>query len=118
MNLLCPAHPDSIELFNRHQRGDKGFGPALGPTAARRAPEIFAALGYRPTTATSDWRIAARDAPFQRALLAGWLDAALEIAPGRGAALRAWHARRLEHVDASRSELVVGHVDFVALYAR
>lgn len=95
---------DALELFNRHQRRDKGFGAALGPSAPQRATEVFAALGYRVTTATSDWRIAAHDAPFQRALLAGWLAAALEIAPQRAAELRAWHARRLAHVDALRSE--------------
>jgi len=58
---------DALELFNRHQRRDKGFGAALGPSAPQRATEVFAALGYRVTTATSDWRIAAHDAPFQRA---------------------------------------------------
>ena len=119
--LCAPAESDDaevLELFNRHQRGDKGFGPALGPTAAQRAPEIFAALGYRVTTEASDWRIAPRDAAFQRALLSGWLDAALEIAPRRADALRAWHARRVAHVDAGRSSLTIGHVDLVALSAR
>jgi hypothetical protein len=119
--VCTPAEPEDAEvldLFNRHQRGDKGFGPALGPTAAQRALEIFASLGYGVTTHASDWRIPARAAPFQRALLAGWLDAAVEIAPQRAEALRAWHARRLAHVDALRSELVVGHVDLVALSAR
>jgi len=116
-----PAEPedsDVLELFNRHQRRDKGFGPALGPTAARRATEIFTALGYRVTAATSDWRIAAHDASFQRSLLAGWLVAALEIAPERAAALRDWHARRISHVDARRSEVVVGHVDLVGCHTR
>jgi hypothetical protein len=119
--LCTPAEPEDaevLELFNRHQGGDKGFGPALGPTAAQRAAEIFASLGYRVTTRASDWRVPARDAPFQRALLAGWLDAAVEFAPQRAAALRAWHARRLAHVAALRSELIVGHVDLVALGAR
>jgi hypothetical protein len=118
--VCTPAEPEDaevLELFNRHQRGDKGFGPALGPAAAQRAPEIFASLGYRVATRASDWRIPPRAAPFQRALLAGWLDAALEIAPERAAALRAWHARRLAHVDAPRSELVVGHLDLVGVFA-
>jgi len=121
--LCAPAEMEDaevLELFNRHQRGDKGFGfgPALGPTAAQRAPEIFASLGYRVTTRASDWRIAPHDAAFQRALLTGWLDAALEIAPQRADALHAWLARRLAHVEAGRSALTVGHVDLVALCAR
>ena len=119
--VCTPAEPEDgevLELFNRHQTGDKGFGAALGPAAARRAPEIFAALGYRVTTRASDWRIGAKDPAFQRALLAGWLDAALEIAPQRSDALRTWHAHRLEHVERSRSALMIGHVDFVALGPR
>jgi len=93
-------------------------GKTIGNWGFGNEYEIFAALGYRVTTEPSDYRIASRDTPFQRALLAGWLDAAVEIAPQRGAALRAWHARRLAHVDALRSELVVGHVDLVALCTR
>src|SRR5207253_9810786 len=37
---LAPAEPFDLEIVaavNRHQRGDKGFGPALGPEAGLRA---------------------------------------------------------------------------------
>jgi len=119
--VCTPAEPEDsevLDLLNRHQTGDKGFGPALGPTAAQHAAEVFASLGYGVTVHASDWSIPARDAPLQRALLAGWLDAAVEIAPPRTGALRAWHARRLAHVDALRSQIAVGHVDFVGIHAR
>ena len=111
--VCTPAEPEDsevLDLLNRHQTGDKGFGPALGPTAAQHAAEVFASLGYGVTVHASDWSIPARDAPLQRALLAGW--------PERAAALRAWHARRLAHVDALRSQIAVGHVDFVGIHAR
>ena len=111
-----PAEPEDaevLELFNRHQRGDKGFGPALGPSAARRAAATFTAFGYRVVTRASDWRIGPRDQAMQRALLGGWLDAAVEIAPWRRAALAAWQRRRLAHVASGHSELVVGHADLV-----
>ena len=107
-----------LELFNRHQGGDKGFGPALGPTAGLRAVDSFVARGYRVASRTSDWRIGPDAAPFQRDLLAGWLGAALEIAPERRATLEAWHRRRLAHVDAGVSTLVVGHVDLLGMCAR
>ena len=94
------ADAEVLELFNRHQRGDKGFGAALGPTAGLRAVDAFVARGYRVASRTSDWRIGPSAAPFQRELLAGWLGAALEIAPQRRAALDAWYRRRVAHVDA------------------
>jgi hypothetical protein len=107
-----------LELFNRHQGGDKGFGPALGPTAGLRAVDSFVARGYRVASRTSDWRIGPDAAPFQRELLSGWLGPALEIAPERRATLEAWHRRRVAHVDAGVSTLVVGHVDVIGMCAR
>jgi hypothetical protein len=112
------ADAEVLELFNRHQRGDKGFGAALGPTAGLRAVDAFVARGYRVASRTSDWRIGPNAGPFQRELLAGWLGAALEIAPQRRAALEAWHRRRVAHVDAGTSTLVVGHLDMIGICAR
>ncbi len=107
-----------LELFNRHQLGDKGFGPALGPAAGLRAVDSFVARGYRVASRTSDWHIGPSAASLQRELLGGWLGAALEIAPERRATLEAWHRRRVAHVDAGVSTLVVGHVDLIGMYAR
>ena len=112
------ADAEVLELFNRHQRGDKGFGAALGPTAGLRAVDGFVARGYRVASRTSDWRIGASAGPFQRELLTGWLGAALEVAPERRAALEAWHRRRVAHVDAGASTLVVGHLDMIGICAR
>ena len=42
-----PADEAIRSLVNRHQRTDKGFGPALGPGAAGQASDLFEALGYR-----------------------------------------------------------------------
>jgi hypothetical protein len=111
-----PPEPEDgglLALFDRHQLGDKGFGPALGPQAAEAAATCFRRLGYTVETGRSDWRFAPRDAPIQHALLDGWLNAALELAPERRVELTAWHVRRLAHVAAARSTLTVGHVDLV-----
>ncbi len=109
-----PPDPDDavvLELFNRHQRGEKGFGAALGPDAGRAAEAAFRQHGYAVSSATSDWQIGAAAQAMQHALLDGWLGAAVEIAPERRAALTAWHQRRRELVAAGRSALRVGHVD-------
>jgi hypothetical protein len=109
-----PAEPEDaevLELFNRHQRRDKSFGAALGPDAAHAAERELAALGYEVTTAASDWRLEPAAASLQRTLIDGWLDAALEVAPHRRAALTDWRRRRHAHAAAGRSALIVGHVD-------
>jgi hypothetical protein len=49
----------------------------------------------------------------QRALLDGWLGAALETAPNRQSALTRWHEHRCAQVDAGESQLRVGHVDLI-----
>src|SRR5690606_16121947 len=113
--IACtPAEPEDDEvrtLVNRHQRGIKGFGRALGPDAVASAVRGFAAAGYEVHTAPSDWRLGPADGELQRQLVEGWAAAAREIAPSRAAAVDAWHARRLAHVDAGRSFIVVGHQD-------
>ena len=65
---LEPADPFDAEIlaaFNLHQRTDKGFGPALGPDAAARAVERFAALGYSVVEGRSDWVSSRTIAPFR-----------------------------------------------------
>jgi SAM-dependent methyltransferase len=102
-------------LVNLHQRRDKGFGPALGPSAADHAVRAFAARGYRPQRERSDWIVEPGAGDLQRALILGWNQAAVEIAPADSAALDAWRARRLAHVDAGRSSMRLGHEDVLAL---
>lgn len=101
------------ERINRHQRRDKGFGPALGPAAAARGPAIFTAAGYDVATAQSDWLLGSEEADLQRELIAGWLDAAREI--GATPELERWQARRLAEIDARRLTIRVGHSDLLGL---
>jgi hypothetical protein len=102
------------DLVNRHQRIDKGFGPALGPEASELAARAFAALGYEVQRARSDW-VLAEDVPdLQRQLIGGWADAAAELAPSEAPRLGSWKERRLAHVGAGRSRIVVGHEDLAA----
>jgi hypothetical protein len=111
-----PAEPEDgevLELFNRHQLGDKGFGSALGPGAPAAAEAAFGAVGYEVRLARSDWSVDPHAQELQLTLLDGWRAAASELAPERHAALTAWHERRGAHVASGRSTLVVGHVDLV-----
>lgn len=109
-----PSDPEDafvIALVNRHQRTDKGFGPALGPDSGARAAARLAEAGYTVVTAKSDWVIGPDRAALQRELIRGWAGAAVEIDAGSRARIDAWLTRRLAHVDAGRSHLIVGHDD-------
>jgi SAM-dependent methyltransferase len=101
-------------LVNVHQRHDKGFGPALGPTATECAERVFTALGYRVQRDRSDWTLQADAPELQRELIDGWARAAIEVAPAQSASIDAWRVRRLAHVTSGRSELRVGHEDLGA----
>jgi hypothetical protein len=103
-----------IAAVNQHQRGDKGFGPALGPTAAFEAIARFEALGYAIVQDVSDWTFGGLDRAIQSDLLAGWGAAAREVGSLTRAEIEGWLARRRNHVASGRSSMRVGHVDFFA----
>lgn len=102
-------------LVNRHQRTDKGFGPALGPAAVDRAAARLRGLGYDVRVGRSDW-VMGRDArSVQHALVDDWSGAARAMASSHRDAVDAWRRRRLARIDAGASSLVVGHQDLLAL---
>lgn len=117
---LDPLDALASELFDAHQRRDKGFGPALGPMAAASAIEGFRAAGYAVQSAPSDWWIDARRDPaalgLQRTLIDGIAQAAIEQDPHAMSALRAWQTRR--HALAAHSTLRIGHLDVIAAPGR
>lgn len=102
------------DLVNRHQRGDKGFGPALGPAAAGEAAATLESLGYVVRQAASDWVLPPESDALQARLISGWAHAAAEMPGADAGAVAAWRARRLAHVTNGRSELLVGHRDLAA----
>jgi SAM-dependent methyltransferase len=115
---LTPRDPDDEwirQLVNRHQLGDKGFGPALGPDAWWRIRDLFREAGYTVLTARSDWNLLPEETFLQQALLEGWAGAALELASADVARCREWLARRLAHVTTGVSRMTVGHEDVLAL---
>jgi SAM-dependent methyltransferase len=114
--VLAPADPEDaavIAAVNRHQRTDKGFGPALGPTAAAWAISRLESLGYAVMRGPSDWILGPHDRDIQLDLLAGWAEAALATGLAQ-AATAGWLSRRRTFVAAGRSSIRVGHSDFWA----
>jgi hypothetical protein len=118
---LEPAEPFDLEMVaavNRHQRRDKGFGPALGPEAGLSAVRAFERVGYAVVTGASDWEFAPQDGEIQLEVLAGWASAAGELGELPQAAIDAWLARRRALVAAGCASMRVGHVDFFATAIR
>lgn len=117
-STCTPSEPEDDFVrtqLNQHQRqNDRGFGRAAGPEATAAAERAFAAAGYTVRRARSDWILGPPDAALQRPLIEGWADAAREMAPDRAAKIDDWLRRRLRHVDAGRSHVVVGHEDLAA----
>lgn len=112
-----PTDPDDAlvhELIDRHQRTDKGFGPALGPRACAAAQGMLTGLGYGVREARSPWHVRPQHTDLQVALHRDWHQAARALAPAAANRLDDWLARRLAHVHAGRSRLRVGHRDLVA----
>jgi hypothetical protein len=117
------------DLVNRHQRRDKGFGPALGPAAAGVAERCFADLGYHVEREASPWVLSpdvqsgimaadGRASELQRQLIEGWAEAASDVAPEELPSIDRWRTGRLAHVTAHRSRLTVGHADVAAWLPR
>jgi SAM-dependent methyltransferase len=114
---LEPADPFDARIIaavNRHQRRDKGFGPALGPAAAAEAIARFQQVGYTVMQGASDWMFAPPDREIQADVLSGWAIAARELDELPLGDIAGWLARRRDLVAAGRATMRVGHVDLFA----
>ncbi len=100
---------------NRHQQGDKGFGPALGPAAAPIAAHLFHEAGYRTWLAGSGWRVEAGERRLAARLVEGWAAAAAELRPDAADRVAAWAARRRAALARGSFRVTVGHRDLLAL---
>jgi len=100
------------DAFNRHQRGDKGLGPALGPDAASRMTALLEQARCTVHCADSPWRLGPDRAALHMALTDGIATAAAET--GTVDAM-GWGARR--RAMAEMSTCTIGHLDILALPA-
>ena len=115
--VAVPPGDFDVELlagFNLHQRTDKGFGPALGPTAAARAAERFEHFGYALVQGRSDWVFGPEDRAIQDAFFAGLAEVGLLTTTLSADEIAGWLAQRRAHLSEGRSSLRVGHVDMFA----
>ncbi|MEQ8967231.1 MAG: class I SAM-dependent methyltransferase [Azospirillaceae bacterium] len=103
------------DAFNGHQHGDKGFGPALGPAAASRAPAMLAEAGWHVETEATPWRLGPDQGPLIAALVEGYAATAAEMAVAPEREIAAWRDRRRESALAGTLSLTVGHIDLLAL---
>ncbi len=113
-----PGLPDDgwiEELFNTHQRGEKHFGPAMGPDADTMMSDILEGLGYQVTTVRTPWLLDPQDSAIQNELLFGIVTACLEVTPSQKDRILRWSGHRGELIAAGRSHLMVGHGDLLAL---
>jgi hypothetical protein len=101
-------------LLNRHQKRDKGFGPALGPRAAWDASAIIRRHGYEVAEALTPWHIGPAEATLQSELVEGWAQAAVEVAPEQADCILGWRRQRHDYIAAGTSRLQVGHRDLLA----
>ena len=99
--------------FGRHQRSDKGFGPALGPDAASHLGKRLREMGHEVRLGNSDWVFCGDDGPILRAMVEGVSAAAEEADPNLD--LEAWRLRRFGEIEAEALSLIVGHLDLLAL---
>ncbi|MBT8146570.1 MAG: class I SAM-dependent methyltransferase [Gammaproteobacteria bacterium] len=111
-----PAHPldkTVLAAFNRDQRQDKGFGPALGPDAGRCMAEIFSKAGFVVHTAESPWQLGATDKALVNNLIEGISEAVANDATLDPTELTDWTRFRQSHV--ATGSCKVGHADILAI---
>lgn len=117
IRLRPPARHDARirRLINRHQHGDKGFGPALGPAATQVAQRVLQHRGYRVWLANSDWQVGSKHHALQRELLGGWAAAASDQQRFGKHELETWSHLRVGALASGTATLRVGHQDLLAL---
>lgn len=102
------------EAVNRHQRTDKGFGPALGARAVEVLHRLLVAADGHVLVSPSDWILGNADRELQLALLGGYVEVAATTLDG----IDAWAARRCRLVAGGQSRLTIGHRDLLFLPKR
>ncbi|SFI29757.1 class I SAM-dependent methyltransferase [Albimonas pacifica] len=105
-----PHEAQALAAFHRHQAGDKGFGPSLGPQAGATLAAMLAQRGWKVRVADSAWRLGAGERPLIRALAEGSAEAVAATGALVGRRLADWRAGRR-----AATAVEIGHLDLLAL---
>lgn len=107
-----PQDGPLADAFDAHQRRDGRPGPLAGGVVA----ELFRDRGWSVLDARTAWELSSGN---DSALIDAWLDgrveAAVEHRPDLAEEAAGWISRRRDQVAAATLEVVVGHVDMLAL---
>jgi hypothetical protein len=106
-----------IEGVNRHQKTDKGFGPALGPDAAVEAATRLRAAGFAVAEGRSDWQFTQQEGLVQSMIIDGWAQAAYEIEAVEDELLSDWAGFHMTRIADGNARIMVGHIDLFAVPA-
>ena len=104
------ADPAMLAAFHAHQRGDKGFGPAMGPVAADHLVSQLRAIGYQVHLAPSPWVLGPEHGALIRILAEGSAAAVVETGLLTRRRIEGWLAARRE-----AHPVTIGHVDLLAI---
>ncbi|RMF39450.1 MAG: hypothetical protein D6754_05410 [Alphaproteobacteria bacterium] len=104
------AEADALAAFHRHQRGDKGFGPALGPDGVAVLATMLRERGYRVDLSPSPWQLTQADHRLIEALAEGAALAVSETGLLPEAVVAEWFAARCR-----ARRVTIGHVDLLAI---
>ncbi|MFL5338288.1 MAG: methyltransferase domain-containing protein [Geminicoccaceae bacterium] len=110
-----PFDDAALDLVDRHQRIDKGFGPALGPGAASCLRGLLGEADGTLVSGPSDWVLQPSDRRVQEELLSGYARSAAEMAPSLAPEIADWVRRRRSLIAADASWLAIGHEDLLLL---
>lgn len=104
-----PMDDDILAAFHRHQRTDKGFGAAVGPSAPERLESLLRTQNFITACAPSPWILDHHDRGLIEQLAHGSANAVRETGILSLDDVDRWERLRKE---AARCE--IGHVDFFA----
>ena len=113
--VWSPPHPADgpmVVAFNVHQRRDKGFGTAAGPSAAAALYDAFCDGGYTVSSGGSSWRLGPQDANLIAMLAENSAAAVAEMGLFDEQAITKWKESRR-----AAASCLIGHSDILALPA-